>query len=37
MRVSGGFLATLDALIDFFAMHGDVFGRSDADAHLIAP
>src|SRR5574337_503246 len=25
-----------DALVDFFAMHRDILGRSDANAHLVA-
>src|ERR1700722_12283746 len=29
-------LRTLDALVDFFAMNGDVFRCADADTHLVA-
>ena len=28
-------LLTLDALVDFFAMNGDIFRCADADAHLV--
>jgi hypothetical protein len=28
-------LLTLDTLVDFFAMNGDIFGCADADAHLV--
>jgi hypothetical protein len=29
-------LLSLDALVDFLSMHGNVLRRSDAEAHLIA-
>src|SRR5882757_1069487 len=29
-------LRTLDALVDFFAMNGDIFRCADADAHMVA-
>jgi hypothetical protein len=28
-------LLTLDTLVDFFAMNGDIFRCADADAHLV--
>ena len=28
-------LLTLDTLVDFFAMNGDISRRVDADAHLV--
>jgi hypothetical protein len=34
--VNGGPLLTLDALVDFHAVHGDLLWRCDPEAHLVA-